>query len=98
MSVFIPSMEMPEYCYECPCHNGESGYCQLYKDRYLSSIYRPAKCPLVEIKTPHGRLIDADYLLSLMDNGDHYPTGLLDAADIYYAPTIIESEEDNNGN
>lgn len=42
----------------------------------------------------HGRLIDADYLLSLIDNGDHYPTGLLDAADIYYAPTIIEAEED----
>ena len=58
--ILIRGMEMPEYCYDCPCHNGESGYCQLYKDGYLSCIERPAKCPLVPLPEGHGRLIDAD--------------------------------------
>lgn len=55
----IRGMEIPEYCYECPCHNGESGYCQAYKSGYLYSIERPAKCPLIPLPEGHGRLIDA---------------------------------------
>ena len=47
---------------------------------------------VVEVPTPHGRLIEENYLTGLMDDGDHYPTGLLDAADVYNAPTIIEAE------
>lgn len=62
--ILIRGMEMPEYCYECPCHNGESGYCQAYKSGYLYSIERPAKCPLVPLQEGHGRLIDADDLVS----------------------------------
>jgi hypothetical protein len=58
----IRGMEMPEYCYECPCHNGESGYCQAYKSGYLYSIERPAKCPLVPLPDGHGDLIDRDAL------------------------------------
>lgn len=55
MSVIIPGMNLPEYCYDCPCHNGEYGYCQISKD-YIMGIERPAKCPLVSVP-PHGRLI-----------------------------------------
>lgn len=62
----IRGMEMPEYCYECPCHNGESGYCQAYKSGYLNSIERPAKCPLVPLTEGHGRLIDAEELRKAM--------------------------------
>ena len=49
MSVIIKTMtDLPEYCYECPCHDGESGYCQADKEnRY--SVYRPFWCPLVKI-------------------------------------------------
>lgn len=60
--VLIRGIKMPEYCYECPCHNGESGYCQAYKSGYLYSIERPAKCPLLPLQEGHGRLIDADAL------------------------------------
>ena len=49
MSILIEGMEMPEYCYDCPCRDHENGKCQLYKDGYLSCIERPAKCPLKEI-------------------------------------------------
>jgi len=39
---------LPNHCYECPCHDGESGYCQADKERRYSD-YRPYWCPLKEI-------------------------------------------------
>lgn len=37
--------KLPEYCSDCPCHNGESGYCQAdYEHR--NSEWRPFWCPL----------------------------------------------------
>ena len=39
---------LPDYCYECPCHDDESGYCQADKERRYSE-YRPYWCPLKEI-------------------------------------------------
>lgn len=49
MSVLIKTMtNLPEHCYDCPCHNGESGYCQADKaHRYC--IDRPLWCPLLQI-------------------------------------------------
>lgn len=58
MSVLIKTMtNLPEHCYDCPCHDGESGYCQADKEhRY--SVYRPFWCPLVKISNEYyGRLI-----------------------------------------
>ena len=47
--IVITTMEsLPDHCYECPCHNGESGYCQADKERRYSD-YRPYWCPLKEI-------------------------------------------------
>ena len=49
MSVLIKTMtNLPEYCYDCPCYNGESGYCQADKGHRFSSDYRPFWCPLIE--------------------------------------------------
>ena len=104
MSVYIQGMEMPKGCTTCPMYDYDREiyreFCRINCEEVPPSVARkPEWCPLVEIKTPHGRLIDENYLLSLMDNGDHYPTGLLDAADIYYDPTIIEAKgggEDGN--
>lgn len=48
MSVLIKTMtNLPEHCYECPCHDGESGYCQADEENRYSD-YRPFWCPLVE--------------------------------------------------
>lgn len=46
MSILIKTMtKLPEHCYDCPCHDRESGYCQADKgNRY--SDYRPFWCPL----------------------------------------------------
>lgn len=46
MAIIITTMnKLPEHCYECPCHDGESGYCQADKEQRFSD-YRPYWCPL----------------------------------------------------
>ena len=58
MGVLIKTMtNLPEHCYDCPCHNGEGGYCQADKEhRYC--IDRPLWCPLLQISNAYyGRLI-----------------------------------------
>lgn len=108
MSVLIKGMKMPESCLACPMreqgtiHEWEL-YCGLtgdyighWDDKSLNNGHRPDVCPLVEVPTPHGRLIDADELLkrkgNAYDSGGHllYAVG---TGSIVAAPTIIEAEE-----
>lgn len=50
MSIIIKTMtNLPDHCYDCPCHDGESGYCQADKDHRYSD-YRPFWCPLEETR------------------------------------------------
>lgn len=83
MSVLIKGMEMPENCLVCfvPC----SLLCDL--DDYDRKRIRHPDCPLVEIPTPHGRLIDADELLKHKTDHEMISTHL-----IWNAPTVIEEE------
>ena len=85
MSVLIRGMEMPERCGQCFLRVGKCKQ-RIYMEQ------RPKGCPLVEIPTPHGRLIDADKLA----NETFY--GKTSAPYITYrtfmnAPTVIEAEE-----
>ena len=41
-------IEMPIYCYDCPCHNGENGRCNITGDSTYDK--RPFDCPLKEVK------------------------------------------------
>ena len=59
MSVLIKGIPMPKESWECPCHDGETGRCNV---TYNSCFPIPIDCPLVEVPTPHGRLIDADVI------------------------------------
>lgn len=53
MSVLIKTMtNLPEHCYDCPCHDGESGYCQADKEHRYSD-YRPFWCPLEAVNNAH---------------------------------------------
>ena len=74
MSVLIKGMVKPDNCEVCPY-----AFCHLVND-----------CPIVDIPTPHGRLIDADAL-------PHYTGYALSANEVAKAveaaPTIIEAEE-----
>lgn len=99
MSILIRGMEMPQNCYDCPFIRASWGndyYCAKGKgcEGSLASIFigRMDNCPLVEIPTPHGRLIDADKLA----NETFY--GATSAPYITYwkfmnAPTVIEAEK-----
>lgn len=44
-------IEIPTYCYDCPCHNGENGQCNV-TGKYTSDK-RPFDCPLKEEKHAH---------------------------------------------
>ena len=67
MSVLIKNMEMPECCYDCPLIRASVAgdfYCVAGDgiEEDLKKLYerRMPDCPLVEVKEPHGRLIDVD--------------------------------------
>ena len=94
MSVLIKGINMPKEPWECPCHNGENGNCNVTQ-KVCFEI--PKDCPIVEIQTPHGDLIDRDklntYFQLVNDFGD--VVGVRHAIsinEVEEAPVIIESE------
>lgn len=109
MSVMIKGMEMPRGCNVCQLHVLCFDYyvCRAKKlerggyldvdDQVIAGI-RHRCCPLVEIPTPHGRLIDADKLTKNMRN--YYPSidhlccsqHVVTKRDVDNAPTVIEAE------
>ena len=100
MSTVIKGLSMPKNCLLCPCCVGEGigagrqHYCQAIDDEpCVSETYRPKNCPLIEIPTPHGRLIDADKLMQWIEHafGDKDIVKLV-ANIIKRQPTIIEAE------
>ena len=68
MSILIKGMEMPKACEWCSfisTFTTESGLgcrCEVEKFEFWDYSKRQENCPLVEVPTPHGRLIDADEL------------------------------------
>lgn len=104
MSYVVKGYEFPKSCRECWLiypEVGDSGEC-IFTDKFWEneedrpSKSRLPKCPLVEIPTPHGRLIDADALKEKIESiyGGALWTfdcfTLIDDEEI--APTIIEAE------
>lgn len=68
MSVVV-RMEMPKGCLDCPCVNGEYGYCQADKEeRQIEDPGgRPSWCPIIcSLPEGHGRLVDADALIDVL--------------------------------
>ena len=98
MSLLIKGLNMPKNCLLCPCCVGEGigmgrqHYCQGIDDEpCVSETYRPKNCPLIEVPTPHGRLIDADEIEKCVH--EWYDVGEYVFADtIRNANTIIEAE------
>ena len=67
MSILLRGMEMPENCSCCGMETG-AGFCSAMPDNfcgYTDDRKRPVWCPLAEIKTPHGGLIDKDVLIDI---------------------------------
>lgn len=108
MSILIKGMMMPKHCMDCPfMASRDNDDCILQSaeanENFENWEQMKARCPLVEVPSPHGRLIDAaelqqdihmhHYILTDVwhsrDNGMF--TNGIDYA-ISVAPTIIEAE------
>lgn len=102
MSVIVRGMEMPKSCSDCPL-NYDQMACDVTGTRWWSDTMvlmgfdsdkeRLYDCPLVEIPTPHGRLIDADKL-DIHDVSPAYGFCVMGVTeeDIELADTVIEAE------
>lgn len=116
MSVLVNGMELPKNCAECkfsdvfayPPDYDDEWICEL---NYLSMTWEDAQmrhsnCPLVEIATPHGRLIDAGALLESIKEArkkdpeieDVYTEDYFTVAEwVVSSPTIIGAEGIEDG-
>ena len=97
MSLIIKGLDMPKNCDECQLTNGVICYAILSDnedDYVLDNLKsRHPLCPLIEIPTPHGRLIDADIVADMLDSMMVHKT-LNNAFDeVLNMPTILEAEE-----
>ena len=107
MSVLIRGMKMPKNRYDCPFIRASYAgdyYCAMGNSTEddLKKIcgQKMADCPLVEIPTPHGRLIDADAVNKAMDerieklkdDKSIYEASCVSTALDMFAPTVIEAE------
>lgn len=101
MSIIIKGMDMPIECGNCDFFREDYGvpYCFI-TEKHIYFIGEIADfCPLIEIPTPHGRLIDEDSVLDQVENA--YQIYKFNSA--YYhqikdylvnAPTILEAERE----
>lgn len=99
MSVIVKGMEMPKNCYDCPfirASYADDYYCVAGDgiEEDLKKLYehRMADCPLIEIPTPHGRLIDLDKMVDEYWDGSSMRIGKTDIKDIEEYDVIIEAE------
>lgn len=74
MGIYIKEMKMPTCCSVCPLEKAvlekdgsgiKDAYCRITGGTTISNVVtRRTDCPLMEVKKPHGRLIDADELIN----------------------------------
>ena len=104
MSVLIKGMKMPASCAGCYMFlhgltmDGHPWQECADTERELDDPFgcgRPDWCQIVEIKEPHGRLIDADAIFNNLERTGWYDNADRDIAEdlVLDAPTIIEAEE-----
>lgn len=98
MSVLIKGMKMPKSCileHGLTCEH--FAHCNVADAKYKAINARPKDCPLVEVPTPHGDLIDREEVeeqVEVMHKVNGLDRGLMDVALAYdIAPTVIEAEE-----
>ena len=98
MSVLIKNMEMPENCLKCPmCNSNDECVLQSEEDNALFKSWEEQKdgCPLVEVSTPHGDLIDIDSKITVaIKDGLKVTTvrKLLNDRAVRLPKTVIEAE------
>lgn len=94
-----------EYCYEngrLTCRISHEIVAEIpYEDRLLDSALEQIKvpdfCPLIEVKVPHGRLVDIEDVENMLDNAatisdGEYSGYCWEDIKLREIPTIIEEE------
>lgn len=99
MGVYIKGLEMPCNCSEClfRINIGKEPFCLFLPDPIgflVKSNMKSEYCPLIEVETPHGRLIDEnrvmkEWVLRNVTSGKTMRDFLIEAK------TLIEAEEEN---
>lgn len=94
MSLIIKGMQLPQSCSTCRFSYFTVGIrkrCEISGDEVNPLIdCRETNCPLVEIPTPHGRLIDADRFLDWLK--EFHPNDVVIMSGVKNARTVIEAE------
>ena len=96
--MLIPNMEIPKNCEECNIR--DIHLCKLWMKMTIKQTYegKHPDCPLVEVKEPHGDLVDNDKLMQefIDRNLDHLQRD--DWKEVIQivsdAETIIEAEKE----
>lgn len=90
MSILVRGMKMPETCSDCELY--QYGFCMVTEnDCDKAWTQRQDDCPLIEVQSPHGDLVDRNYLITEYDRHHHGPAGGARRI-IEDAPTIIGAE------
>ena len=110
MGVYLPNIKKPNNCGRCDLRVSflsiVTDKCVPANREILAYEYEfdgfPEWCPLVEVKTPHGRLIDIDAIDSVsigqedfvgVNEKNCYGIECVLCGDIDEAPSIIEAED-----
>lgn len=92
MSVLIKEINMPNVCGVCKL--ADAIECDRWKHVRSVMLDRHKNCPLVEVLTPHGDLIDREEYKQFLENKIGRCLVLQDhIAWLNEQPTVIESEE-----
>ena len=105
MSIVIKGVNAPNNCYDCINSNDREPFellsnCHTFGDlcegkitaNELPKDKRSDSCPVKQLPTPHGRLIDVDELVLRIQNSGNYLSPAI-LAFIETAETIIDKEE-----
>ena len=104
-SIIVRGMDKPESCGKCFFRDGI--FCKAKNYKRISYVALDGKieiwCPLIEVPTPHGRLIDADFEEQHYTSMTTNPTpdvteqdrrnSLIIIEALQMAKTVIEAEE-----
>jgi len=94
MSIIVNGMDMPNNCFCCPLfigghYYGDLSCCQgnhkVFPDDKIYRQTRRKDCPLVEIPTEHGRLVDADKM-----SADYVHYGIAHCYDVHDLQDILD--------
>ena len=106
MSFIIKGIDIPKTCRQCSCC-ADNGLVGVQRDYYCAALdcapsvddldQKLTDCPLVEIPTPHGRLIDCEsdfFPTAFRHNSTDYARGWNACLrSVLLSSTIIEAEE-----